>query len=308
MHRWDVERAVNLIVDEHITMTAVVPTVLRELLDSARLTELKGASLVSLAVGRRLVPAPLVRRVGAQYGDRVAPGNGYGLTETTAGVIAAGGAEYLAHPDSVGRPFPVVDVRVVDTQGSTCTTGDVGELWVRGPQVIPRYWNNAAATAEAFTDGWFHTGDLARQDDDGRVYVVDRLKDVVIRGGENVYCAEVEAALLEHPDVEDVAVVGVPHDSLGEEVVAVVRLSRPGAVDASVLVGFARDRLAYFKVPARIVEWDAELPRTHPGRCSSASFAKRSCAAPASRASASGDPPQEQVAEALGDLLRRERA
>ncbi len=266
MHRWDVERAVNLIVDENITMSAVVPTVLRELLDSARLTELKGASLVSLAVGGASVPAPLVRRVGAQYGDRVAPGNGYGLTETTAGVIAAGGAEYLAHPDSVGRPFPVVDVRVVDTQGSMCTTGDVGELWVRGPKVIPRYWNNAAATAEAFTDGWFHTGDLARQDDDGRVYVVDRLKDVVIRGGENVYCAEVEAALLEHPDVEDVAVVGAPHDSLGEEVVAVVRLSRPGAVDASVLVGFARDRLAYFKVPARIVEWDAELPRNASGK------------------------------------------
>ena len=266
MHRWDVDEAVRLIIEEGVSTTAVVPTVLRDLLNSDRLLDAGGATLTSLAAGGAAVPASLIRRMGTQFGGRMAPANGYGLTETTAGVIGTSGADYLAHPESIGRPFPVVDVRIVDGDGLASEVGEVGELWVRGPNVVPGYWNNPAATAEAFTDGWFHTGDLARRDDDGWFYIADRLKDVVIRGGENVYCAEVEAALLEHPDVDDVAVIGMPHESLGEEVVAVVRLVPPSVLDEPTLIAFAKECLAYYKVPARVVVWPTELPRTPTGK------------------------------------------
>ena len=138
-----------------------------------------------------------------------------------------GGVNYLHHPDSVGPPVAVCDVKVVDPSGAELPTGEVGELVIQGPNIMKGYWNRPEATAEAFVDGWFHSGDLARVDDEGFVYIVDRAKDMLIRGGENVYCAEVEAAMYEHPAVADAAVIGVPHEVLGEEVGAVVCL-RPG--------------------------------------------------------------------------------
>jgi len=142
---------------------------------------------------------------------------------------------------------------------------EIGELWVRGANVVRGYWNNPQATAEAFTDGWFRTGDLGTVRD-GLVYVVDRMKDVVIRGGENIYCAEVEAALFEHPAVGDVAIVGIPHDRLGEESVAIVHL-RPGrTVAAEDLRQHVRERLASFKVPTHVVFADQPLPRTPSGK------------------------------------------
>ncbi len=157
----------------------------------------------------------------------MSPANGYGLTETTSAVVINAGQDYFTHPDSIGRPVVGADVKIVDPDGNEVPNGDVGELWVRGPNVVDGYWNKPEETAAAFTDGWFHSGDLAHRDDDGFFYVVDRLKDVVIRGGENVYSAEVEAVLFEHPAVQDVAIIGLPHDVYGEEVVAVVNL-RPG--------------------------------------------------------------------------------
>jgi long-chain acyl-CoA synthetase len=268
LYRWNVDRAVQLIIDEGVTSTVVVPTVLRELLDSERLQSAGGASLMALAAGGAMVPGALVRRIGDDFDNRVSPVNGYGLTETTAGVVSTSGADYLAHPDSIGRPFQVVDVRVVDPEGRTCGVDEVGELWVRGPNVVRGYWNNPGATSESFTDGWFHTGDLGRYDADGRYYIVDRLKDVVIRGGENVYCAEVEAALVDYPGLADVAVIGLPDERLGEQVVAVVRWDDDDHLESreGELVDFAREHLAYFKVPSRIVEWPTDLPRNASGK------------------------------------------
>jgi long-chain acyl-CoA synthetase len=268
LYRWDVDRAVQLIIDERVTSTVVVPTVLRELLDSERLQSAGGACLMALAAGGAMVPAALIRRIGDDFDNRVTPVNGYGLTETTAGVVSTSGADYLAHPDSIGRPFQVVDVRVVDSDGRTGGVDEVGEVWVRGPNVVRGYWNNPRATSESFTDGWFHTGDLGRQDADGRFYIVDRLKDVVIRGGENVYCAEVEAALVDYPGLAEVAVIGLPDERLGEQVVAVVRWDDEDNLEVreGELVQFAREHLAYFKVPTRIVEWPTELPRNASGK------------------------------------------
>ena len=138
-------------------------------------------------------------------------------------------------------------------------------MWFRGPQIVRGYWNNPGATAEAFGDGWFRTGDLGRVDD-GWVYVVDRMKDVVIRGGENVYCAEVEAALFEHPDVADAAVLGLPDAALGERVAAVVRLHDGASADAEDLRAHVRERLASFKIPDHIVFRTELLPRTATGK------------------------------------------
>ncbi|HLI66286.1 MAG TPA: AMP-binding protein, partial [Caulobacteraceae bacterium] len=183
-------------------------------------------------------------------------------------VIANGGADYLAHPDSVGRPAATVDVRIVDESGQDVATGQVGEIWIRGPNVIPGYWENPAATEAAFGGGWFRTGDLGLRDDAGLYYVVDRMKDVIIRGGENVYCAEVEALLLEHPRVRDAAVVGLPHHDYGEEVAAVIQVAAQdlGAGVEDDIRESLTGRLARFKIPTAIRLVEGDLPRTATGK------------------------------------------
>ncbi|MFF3775374.1 class I adenylate-forming enzyme family protein [Streptomyces sp. NPDC002232] len=262
MRKWDAARALELIREHRVTHYAGVPTTALQLLDLARSTGDPLASLTLLSTGGAAAPPGIVAGITEGYGERIEPRNGYGLTETCGGVLANVGAEYRAHPGSVGRPSPVTEVRIdrPDPDG-------VGELWLRGQSLIRGYWGNDAATRAAFTeDGWFRTGDLARIDGEGRVRVVDRLTDMVIRGGENVYCVEVEAVLHEHPDVVDAAVLGAPHPLLGEEVVAVVRL-RPGA-DPGVerLRAHVGARLAAFKVPARILVREEELPRNQTGK------------------------------------------
>jgi len=266
LYKWDTELALDLLVREKITATALVPTLLRQLLESPRLHEAGPEALAAISSGGAPVPPDLIRRIETEFDRRVSPSNGYGLTETTSAVVVNSGAEYFTHPDSIGRPVPVADVRIVAEDGSDCAPGAVGELWVRGPNVVQGYWRKPEATAAAFTDGWFHSGDLARWDDDGLLYVVDRLKDVVIRGGENVYSAEVEAVLIEHPAIEDVAVVGLPDPRLGEEVAAAVYLRPGGRATAAELQEFAAARLARFKVPSTVVFLTEPLPRTASGK------------------------------------------
>jgi len=237
---------------------------MRELVDAADPARL--TTLTSIGMGGAPIPPDLIGRIDTVFASAVAPANAYGLTETTSTVVANRGADYVAHPDSVGRCMPGTDLRTVDpASGVDLPDGEIGELWVRGANVVRGYWNNPRATAQAFTDGWFRTGDLGTVRD-GLVYVVDRMKDVVIRGGENIYCAEVEAALFEHPAVGDVAIVGIPHDRLGEESVAIVHL-RPGwHVAAEDLRRHVRERLASFKVPTHVVFADQPLPRTPSGK------------------------------------------
>jgi acyl-CoA synthetase (AMP-forming)/AMP-acid ligase II len=175
------------------------------------------------------------------------------------------GQEFAAHPDSVGRPNLTADLRVESPSGEALAPGQVGELCFRSPQVAKGYWNDRQATADCFIDGWFHSGDLGYVDDEGFVYVVDRLKDVVIRGGENVYCAEVEAALFEHPSVADVAVIGLAEPDLGERVCAVVVPKAGATLDLVGIRRFAADRLASFKCPEALVLAE-ELPRTATGK------------------------------------------
>jgi long-chain acyl-CoA synthetase len=176
------------------------------------------------------------------------------------------GPDYLARPDSVGPPVPVVTVKVVDPDGNDLAQGDVGELWIKGPNVVKGYWNKPEATAASFTEGWLRTGDVARIDEDGFVYIVDRAKDMLIRGGENVYCVEIEDVLYDHPAVAEAAVIGIPHPVLGEEVGAVVRLRPNFTVTEGELQQHVGAHLAAFKVPVRIWFSDADLPRNPAGK------------------------------------------
>ncbi|MFD3910643.1 class I adenylate-forming enzyme family protein [Streptomyces sp. NPDC058603] len=267
MRKWDARRALELIHEHRVTHYAGVPTTALQLLDEATAGNHPLESLVMLATGGAAAPPDLIARLTARYGERIEARNGYGLTETSGGVLANFGADYRRFPASVGRPTPVTEVRIADPAGETLPEGTVGELWLRGQSLVRGYWRDEASSARAFSrDGWFRTGDLAVVRDDGRVSIVDRLKDMIVRGGENVYCVEVEDVLHAHPDVVDAAVLGVPHPVLGEEVAAVVRV-RPGAgTDAGELRAHVGRRLAAFKVPAHVLVGEEPLPRNSTGK------------------------------------------
>ncbi len=273
MHHFDPERALELIERERVTTFGGVPTMALQILDSPRFAEFDTTSVRSVSYGGAPAPPELVRRIKAAFPDGT-PGNGYGLTETSAATSMNTGPDYVARPDSVGPPVPVTDVAIVpeDFEGQEPPEDRprgpevTGELWVRGPQVVRGYWNRPEETALVFTNGWLHTGDVARQDAEGFLYIVDRAKDVIIRGGENVYSVEVEAALFEHPDVLDCAVIGVPHPTMGEEVGAVV-IPRPGRdVDPEELRRHVAARLAHYNVPSSIWLRDEHLPRNPAGK------------------------------------------
>ena len=265
-YKFDAAEALALIERERATLVAGVPTVVRSLLEHPDAATRDLSTLAGISQGGSPVPPDSIATIEREFAGKVSPANGYGLTETTSAVVANSGATYFEKKDSVGLPMPVADIKIVDEDGNEVALGGVGELWVRGPNNVRGYWNKPTETAESFTNGWFHTGDAARVDEDGFVYVVDRIKDMVLRGGENVYCAEVEAAIFEHPSVADVAVIGLPHDRLGEEVAAVVTLKPGTALSDLDLESFLAMRLAAFKVPSAVFVRDAELPRNATGK------------------------------------------
>ena len=268
MYKWTPPEAVRLIEAHGLTSVSGVPIVVRQLLETASSMGAEMSTLVGVTSGGAPVPPDLIRRIGDQFQAKAAPGNGYGLTETTSAVITNGGADYLARPDSIGRAVPTADVRIVDEFGEDVPRGEIGEVWIRGANVIPGYWNNPEATAAAFGGGWFRTGDLGYVDDEGFHYVVDRKKDVIIRGGENIYCAEVEAALLEHPKVRDAGLIGLAHPELGEEVAAVIQVDvgDEGPATADEIRASLAERLARFKIPTAIRLTTGDLPRTATGK------------------------------------------
>jgi len=195
------------------------------------------------------------------------PGNGWGMTETSATCTTHSAEDYENRPSSCGPAVPVCDLKIMDPEGTRdLPTGEVGELWARGPNIVKCYWNKPEASAQTFVDGWVRTGDLARLDEEGFCFIIDRAKDMLIRGGENIYCIEVENVLYEHPAVMDAALVPVPHHTLGEEPGAVVHL-KPGLhATEEELRAFVAGKLAAFKVPVKIVFWPETLPRNANGK------------------------------------------
>jgi long-chain acyl-CoA synthetase len=267
MRRWDAEPAMRLIEREKVSSTGGVPTIAWQLIEHPARSKYDLSSLVAVTYGGAPSAPELVRKIGEIFPGS-APGNGWGMTETTATFTSHLGKDYENRPDSAGPAAPVGEMEIRDpADGKTVLApGAVGELWVKGPQVVKGYWNKPEATAETFVDGWLRTGDLARVDEEGFLFIIDRAKDMLIRGGENIYCVEVENVLYGHPDVMDAALVGIPHKTLGEEPAAVVHLKPGGTATESQLRAFVRERLAGFKVPVKIAFWPETLPRNANGK------------------------------------------
>ena len=267
MYKWDTARAIELIERERVTNFSGIPVMSREMLSHPDWATRDTSSLVGMGGGGAPLPPDLVAKIadGVKAG---APTTGYGLTETSGIVTANSSRSYLDKPSSCGPLVPTLDGKLVDAAGNDIEPSPdaVGELCVRGPVVIKGYLNRPEDTANAIRDGWFNTGDIARIDEDGFVYIVDRAKDMVLRGGENVYSSEVEAGIYEHDAVAEVAVFGVPDERLGEEVAAAIVLADGKRLDEAELIEFLLPRLARHKIPKYFYMLDEPLPRNANGK------------------------------------------
>ena len=263
MGRWDAEAAAALIERDRLSSVIAPAAMTGDLVRVARSGRFDLGSLLTVGGGGAPRAPEQVRQIGASFGQAL-PNTGWGMTETNAIGAGIGGEDYLSHPASSGRCSLVLDLKVVDELGRTLPAGQRGELLVRGTSVFSGYWMRPEVNATVFEDGWFRTGDVAVIDSDGFVTIVDRIKDLIIRGGENIGCGQVEAALLTHPDVHEAAVYAVPDDRLGEEVGATVYGS--SALDIAALREFLAARLARFEVPRHIVLSPTPLPRTPSGK------------------------------------------
>jgi long-chain acyl-CoA synthetase len=263
--KWDAGRALELIEREGVSAFSGVPSMNRELLMHPDWATRDTSSLVRMSGGGAAVQRDLVSKIDASL-PQGSPGTGYGMTETNGIVTANGALFYTAKPESAGPLVPTVDAKLIDDLGNELPPGSVGELCVRGPVVIKGYLNRPEATAEAIQDGWFRTGDIARIDEDGFVFIVDRAKDMVIRGGENVYCAEVEAAIYEHPSVTEAAVFGIPDDRLGEAVAAAIVVKEGADLTEEDLAAHLAPRISAHKIPSRVWFRTELLPRNASGK------------------------------------------
>jgi long-chain acyl-CoA synthetase len=266
--KFDPDIAMQVIEREKVTSIGGVPTIMWRILESPNLEKYDLSSVQRASYGGAPAAPELVERIEKVFPHmRKTLTTAYGLTETASVATAHGGDDYFSHPGSVGRAAPTIEIRVVDDQGVDRPAGERGEIWIKGPTVMNRgYWLRPDANEASFSDGWFHTGDIGYLDADGFLYLVDRAKDMIIRGGENVYCVEIENVLFDHPDVVDAAVVGVPHKTLGEEVKAVVQLRDGATTSEEDLREFCRAHLANFKVPEYVEFRDEPLPRNPAGK------------------------------------------
>ncbi len=261
MRKFEPQQALALIARERVTVTGGVPAIVMALLAQADGHDVSSLELVTF--GGAPAPTSLAARIRARLGAM--PGQGWGMTETSAACTTHSGADFLRRPASCGPALPVCRLKIMK-DGVTQPPGTAGELWASGPGIVKGYWNRPQATAEVFQDGWLKTGDLAMLDSEGFCTILDRALDMLIRGGENIYCAEVENVLAQHPAVADVALVGLPHPLLGEVPAALVQ-ARPGAaVSAKALQDFAAERLAAFKVPVEVRICQDALPRNAGGK------------------------------------------
>ena len=274
MYKWDAGQALPIIEEEKITSVGGVPAIAWQLLEHPDRDKYDLTSIQVISYGGAPSAPELVSTIRKRFPE-VAPGNGWGMTETCATATLNIGEDYVHRPTSAGAPPGAVQLKICDSEGKEMPKGEVGELWCKGPMNCRLYWNRPDATAETFRDGWVVTGDLARIDEEGFLYLVDRAKDMLIRGGENIYCIEVESALYDHPAVMDAAVVGIPHKVLGEEVGAVVQLKPGKTATEAELRAHVANQLAAFKVPVEIQFLTDPLPRNANGKIMKAELRQR---------------------------------
>ncbi|KAB7647569.1 class I adenylate-forming enzyme family protein [Polymorphobacter fuscus] len=265
MRKWDVLEAMALIEKERVTGCGGVPTIAWQIIEHPERARFDLSSLETVSYGGAPSAPELVRQIKKVF-PKAMPGNGWGMTETSATFTSHVGEDYELRPESCGPACAVCDLQVRDPDGNVLPPGTVGELYGFGPNVVKGYWNKPEATAATFIDGWVRTGDLARVDEEGFCFIIDRAKDMLIRGGENIYCVEVENALYEHPAIMDAALVGRPHRTLGEEPVAFVTLKAGMSANEDELRSFVAARLAAFKVPVAVTFSHEPLVRNANGK------------------------------------------
>ena len=263
MYKWDPTEAARLIEAEQVNGFNGPATMSGDLVEAAKTSGRDLSSLQSVGGGGAPRPPSQVRNIASTF-DNAMPSTGWGMTETNSIGTGVGGEEYLKHPSSVGIMHATLELRIMDEEGNLLPTGERGELQIKGASIIEGYWERPDANLEAFDGHWLRTGDVACVDEEGFVYIVDRIKDLVIRGGENIACAEVEAALNEYPDVIEASVYAVPDDRYGEEVGATVYSQ--ASIDHDALRDFLHDHIAYFKIPRYIDVTDQPLPRIASGK------------------------------------------
>jgi long-chain acyl-CoA synthetase len=265
MYKWDAEKALEMIEREQITNFVGVPTQSWDLVNSPAFDKYNTSSLRAVGGGGAPSPTSLVGKVN----DKVKNGSpqlGYGMTETNAFGPGITGSDYLAHPTSTGRAVLPMRVEIRDENLNPVPVGKSGEIWFSGPMLIRGYWNRPDATKETIVDGWLRSGDLGRLDEEGFVYVEDRVKDMILRAGENIYGAEVESAIYEHPAIHEAAVFGVPHERLGEEVAVAIYPNDNMIITADDLWAFLDNKIAKFKIPTQVVIINEPLPRNAAGK------------------------------------------
>lgn len=264
MYKWDPKEALVLIERERATSMSGVPVMSRELITHPDFEKHDVSSLMTLGGGGAQLPPDLVLKIDAAVQAR--PNTGYGMTETCGIITAVSGDFFVDKPDSAGPSMPVYDVKCVNDDGETVGPGEQGELWVRGSQVIKGYINRPDATAETITDGWLHTGDIASIDADGFIFIRDRKKEMILRGGENIYCAEVEACVYRHPAVAECSAFGVPDPRLGEEVGLALMCRPDQTVTGEELRAHLTPITAKHKIPRYIWVLNEPLPRNASGK------------------------------------------
>jgi acyl-CoA synthetase (AMP-forming)/AMP-acid ligase II len=266
MYKWDIDAALEVIEAEKITHFNGVPTMSMELMNHPRRDEFDLSSLLEISSGGAARPADQVGTLIERF-PGAKPSAGYGLTETNAVGCIIGDDDYVERPGSVGQATPpLVELRIVDDEGNEVERGERGEICLRSPAIVSGYLNQPAATEASFRDGWFHTGDIGYQDEEGFVYIVDRIKEIIIRGGENISCTEVEEVTYSHPDCLEAAVFSIPDERLGEIVGAAIHV-RPGSdIDDQQMRDYLGAKLAAFKVPAHIWICEENLPRIASGK------------------------------------------
>ena len=265
MYKWEPGEALAIIEREKITMIGGVPAIAWQVLEHPDRDKFDLSSIQFVAYGGAPSAPELVATIKRRFPNGLAS-NGWGMTETCAASCVNFGKDYEVRPDSCGAAAPAMDFKIVGSNGEALGPNEVGELWVKGPNYCKAYWNKPEATAKTYIDGWVVTGDIGRMDEEGFVFLLDRAKDMLIRGGENIYCIEVESALYDHPAIMDAAVVGIPHKVLGEEVGAVVQVKPDMDVTADELRRFTARKIAAFKVPVDIQIQREPLPRNANGK------------------------------------------
>lgn len=279
MYKWDAEEALSLIEKERISILHGVPTMTWEVMHSSKFDKTDLSSLRAVQSGGAPRPPEHLSMMTRKFPEKALPGLGYGLTETNAIAAIISGKFYLSRPNSTGRPSPpLTEVKIVDEAGNTLANEEIGEICIKGPTIMKGYWNKPDATAEVIKDGWFHTGDIGKLDELGFLIILDRAKDIVIRGGENIGCAEVEYAIHEHPAVSEASVYGIPDQRLGEIPCATVMLKPDRSLDQSELKQFLESRLAAFKIPQYIFFQHEQLPRIASGKIAKKSLRQQTIA------------------------------